>query len=154
MVCFCQCLLNYNGTSAFADVNSLTANVEAKFFCIEMYWTPAKMPLLADVQVNEYSFANAVKFVNICVKNDRVIMAPHCIYKFFLSASIVDIAWTNICISNLCDADRAKCSATKMPDIYISLQNCPIIKQVLFFSKLDFMVNWRQNHQKPVFIPM
>ena len=29
-----------------------------KIFCIKMYWTPAKMLLLADV--DEYSFANAV----------------------------------------------------------------------------------------------
>ena len=52
-----QCLQNYTGTSAFADVSYLTADVEA-FFFIKMYWTPAKMLLLADV--DEYSFANAV----------------------------------------------------------------------------------------------
>ena len=36
------CLRNYTGTSAFADVSYLMADVTAKFFCIKIYWTPAK----------------------------------------------------------------------------------------------------------------
>ena len=52
-----QCLWNYISTSAFDDVSYLISDVEAKFFCIKIYWTPAKMLLLADV--DEYSFPNA-----------------------------------------------------------------------------------------------
>ena len=32
-----QCLWNYTGTSAFADVSYLMADVAAIFFCIKMY---------------------------------------------------------------------------------------------------------------------
>ena len=52
-----QCLRNYIGTSAIADVSYWMADVEAKFY-VKIYLTPAKMLLLADV--GEYSFANDV----------------------------------------------------------------------------------------------
>ena len=42
-----HCLQNYIGTSAFADVSYKMADVKANF-SIKMYWTPAKMLLLAD----------------------------------------------------------------------------------------------------------
>ena len=43
-----------------------------QFFCIKMYWTSAKMLLLADV----YSFANAVFNNNTCFYNEARLTLP------------------------------------------------------------------------------
>ena len=59
----CFFLRNYIGTSALAVVSYLMADVEANFLCMKMYWTPAKMLLLADLA--EYNFANAVLHLSL-----------------------------------------------------------------------------------------
>ena len=57
-----QCLRNYIGSSAFADVGYFRADIEANFFLYKKYSTPVKMLLLVDV--DEYNFTNAVTQTN------------------------------------------------------------------------------------------
>ena len=61
-----QSLRNYICTWAFADLSRCWG----KFFCIKMYWAPAKMLLLADV--DEYSF------INTAIKKRKVFHCSHC----------------------------------------------------------------------------
>ena len=75
---------------------------------------------------------------------------------FLFGWDSADIIQTSICMSDLCDANRTKFPVTKMHIFAYNIKTAPQrhIKQMLFFSELDFMVNWCQNHKKPLFNPM